>query len=148
MDLKERADDKVEDYSSGLKMKVILAKALIHDSPILLLDELTLGLDPNFAREIRKFIKEELNEKEGKTIFLTTHYMEEADMLCDRIALIDRGELIRIGTPDELKREISTRNVLVLETLSTELKRLEELENTKEVRRRSLKRRYIVFGKS
>jgi len=117
MDLKERADDKVEDYSSGMKMKVILAKALIHDPPILLLDEPTLGLDPNFAREIRKFIKEELNEKEGKTIFLTTHYMEEADMLCDRIALIDRGEIIRIGTPEELKREISTRNVLVLETL-------------------------------
>ena len=137
MDLKERADDKVEDYSSGMKMKAILAKALIHDPPILLLDEPTLGLDPNFAREIRKFIKEELNEKEGKTIFLTTHYMEEADMLCDRIALIDRGKIIHliIDTSDELKREISTRNVLVLETLSTELKRLEELENTKEARK-------------
>jgi len=142
MDLKERANDKVEDYSSGMKMKAILAKALIHDPPILLLDEPTLGLDPNFAREIRKFIKEELNEKEGKTIFLTTHYMEEADMLCDRIALIDRGKIIHliIDTSDELKREISTRNVLVLETLSTELKRLEELENTKEARRWSLKR--------
>ena len=117
MGLKDRADDKVEDYSSGMKMKVILAKALIHDPPILLLDEPTLGLDPNFAREIRVFIKEELNEKSGKTIFLTTHYMEEADMLCDRIALIDRGEIIRVGTPEELKKEVRKQNVLALQTL-------------------------------
>jgi len=117
MGLEDRADDKVEDYSSGMKMKVILAKALIHDPPILLLDEPTLGLDPNFAREIRVFIKEELNEKSGKTIFLTTHYMEEADMLCDRIALIDRGEIIRVGTPEELKKEVRKQNVLALQTL-------------------------------
>jgi len=117
MGLKDRADDKVEDYSSGMKMKVILAKALIHDPPILLLDEPTLGLDPNFAREIRVFIKEELNEKGGKTIFLTTHYMEEADMLCDRIALIDRGEIIRVGTPEELKKEVRMQSVLALQTL-------------------------------
>jgi len=117
MGLKDRADDKVEDYSSGMKMKVILAKALIHDPPILLLDEPTLGLDPNFAREIRVFIKEELNEKGDKTIFLTTHYMEEADMLCDRIALIDRGEIIRVGTPEELKKEVRMQSVLALQTL-------------------------------
>ena len=117
MGLKDRADDKVEDYSSGMKMKVILAKALIHDPPILLLDEPTLGLDPNFAREIRVFIKEEINEKGGKTIFLTTHYMEEADMLCDRIALIDRGEIIRVGTPEELKKEVRMQSVLALQTL-------------------------------
>jgi len=133
MDLKERADDKVEDYSSGMKMKVILAKTLIHDPPILLLDEPTLGLDPNFAREIRKFIKEELNEKEGKTIFLTTHYMEEADMLCDRIALIDKGKIIRIGTPEELKREVSKQRVLVLQMLDEPP--IRELESMSSVER-------------
>lgn len=117
MNLEDRADDKIENYSSGMKMKIILAKALIHDPPILLLDEPTLGLDPAFAREIRTFIKEQLNEKEGKTILLTTHYMEEADMLCDSIALIDRGKIIRVGTPEELKKEVSIQTVLVFQTM-------------------------------
>lgn len=84
--LKEFEGERVERYSSGMRQKLSLARALLHDPKTLLLDEPTLGLDPQFSRFIRGFIKEELSQRRGKTILLTTHYMDEADELCDRIA--------------------------------------------------------------
>lgn len=102
MQLSDRADERLEDYSTGMRQKIAITRALLHDPPILLLDEPTLGLDPTFSRQIRKQIKE-LAEKQGKTILLTTHYMEEADQLCDRIAVINNGKVIAVDTPDNLK---------------------------------------------
>lgn len=99
MGLEDRANDLVEKYSSGMEQKLALARALIHDPQILLLDEPTLGLDPGFSKSIRSFIKEDLNKKRSKTILLTTHYMEEADQLCDRIAFIDKGKTIIANIP-------------------------------------------------
>ncbi len=110
--LKDVANERVEKYSSGMKQKLSLARSLLHDPKILLLDEPTLGLDPAFSRFIRRFIKEELQRKEKKTILLTTHYMDEADELCDRIAFINCGRIVDVKTPEEYKREMPHKEVL------------------------------------
>ncbi len=102
MQLSDRADERLEDYSTGMRQKVAIARALLHDPPILLLDEPTLGLDPNFARQIRKQIRE-FSKKQDKTVLLTTHYMEEADQLCDRVAFINNGKIVAVDTPNKLK---------------------------------------------
>lgn len=112
VELEERADDQVEKYSRGMKQRLHVIRGLVSDPPILLLDEPTLGLDPASARVIRDFIKEELQGKQGKTILHTTHYMEEADQLCDRIAIIDYGKIISLGTPEDLKKSIQRTDII------------------------------------
>ena len=110
--LKDVERDRVERYSSGMKQKVSLARAILHDPDLLLLDEPTIGLDPQFARFMRQFIKEELNRKQGKTILLTTHYMDEADELCQRIAFINRGRIVDVKTPAQYKHDLPHERVL------------------------------------
>src|SRR3989442_6448542 len=95
-----------------MKLNIQIIRALIHDPPTLLLDEPTLGLDPNSAVVVREFIKEKLQKEQGKTILLTTHYMEEADQLCDQIAGIDHGQIISKGTTAELKAGVQKIEVL------------------------------------
>jgi ABC-2 type transport system ATP-binding protein len=99
--LAERADEKPTVYSGGMAQRLKIARALMHDPAILFLDEPTTGLDPQARRAIWDLLRE-LNEK-GQTIFLTTHYMEEADQLCRRIAIMDKGKLLELGTPSTLK---------------------------------------------
>ncbi len=111
LQLYDRADERLEDYSTGMRQKVAIARALLHDPPILLLDEPTLGLDPNFARQIRSQIKE-LSEKYGKTILLTTHYMDEADQLCDRVAFINNGKIVAVDTPNRLKAMVKEKELV------------------------------------
>jgi ABC-2 type transport system ATP-binding protein len=113
MQLSERANDLVEKYSTGMKQRVAISKALLARPPIVLLDEPTLGLDPQAARQVRELIKE--LRAEGHTILLTTHYMEEADQLCDRIAIIDQGKIIALDAPDALKERIHQKDVIRLE---------------------------------
>lgn len=113
MEIKERANELVEKYSTGMRQRIAIAKALIARPPILLLDEPTLGLDPQAARNLRELIVE--LQKEGHTILLTTHYMEEADQLSDRIGIIDTGKIIALDTPDGLKRRIDQNEVVRLE---------------------------------
>ncbi|MEO0075097.1 MAG: ABC transporter ATP-binding protein [candidate division WOR-3 bacterium] len=127
LDLKDVQNERVEKYSSGMKQKISLARALIHDPKVLLLDEPTLGLDPQFARFLRDFIKNTLNKKQQKTILLTTHYMDEADELCERIAFISRGQIIDCKTPYEYKRDLPHNEVLDLRC--AEVKNLELLKN-------------------
>jgi ABC-2 type transport system ATP-binding protein len=112
--LKDVERDRVERYSSGMKQKLSLGRAMLHDPDLLLLDEPTIGLDPQFARFMRKFIKEELNEKQGKTVLLTTHYMDEADELCERIAFINRGKIVDVKTPRQYKDDMPQDEVLVV----------------------------------
>jgi len=109
--LSDRADERLEDYSTGMRQKVAIARALLHDPPILLLDEPTLGLDPGFARQIRAQIRE-LSEKHGKTVLLTTHYMDEADQLCDRVAFINSGRIVAVDTPNRLKAMVKERELV------------------------------------
>jgi ABC-2 type transport system ATP-binding protein len=99
--LADRADEKPTVYSGGMAQRLKIARALMHDPAILFLDEPTTGLDPQARRAIWDLLRE-LNAK-GQTIFLTTHYMEEADQLCQRIAIMDKGKLLEIGTPAKLK---------------------------------------------
>jgi ABC-2 type transport system ATP-binding protein len=99
--LTERAHDKVKNYSNGMKQRLLIARALLHQPQVLFLDEPTRGLDPHAARDIRAIIADLANG--GVTIFLTTHYMEEADQLCHRVAIIDQGRLIALDAPERLK---------------------------------------------
>src|SRR5690606_28308591 len=103
--LTEYADRKCKTYSGGQRRRVDIALGIIHDPQIVFLDEPTTGLDPQSRAhmwdEIRRL------RDEGMTVFLTTHYLDEADALCDRIGIIDHGEIVAEGTPAELKREIS-----------------------------------------
>jgi ABC-2 type transport system ATP-binding protein len=109
--LSDRADERLEDYSTGMRQKVAIARSLLHDPPILLLDEPTLGLDPGFARQIRSHIRE-LSEKQGKTVLLTTHYMDEADKLCDRVAFINGGRIVAVDTPNKLKAMVKEKELV------------------------------------
>ena len=113
MEIKDRANELVEKYSTGMRQRIAIAKALLARPPILLLDEPTLGLDPQAARRLRELIAE--LKQEGHTILLTTHYMEEADQLSDRIGIIDAGKVIALDTPEGLKRRIDQKEVIRLE---------------------------------
>jgi ABC-2 type transport system ATP-binding protein len=117
MDLTGKARERVEKLSSGMKQKLSLARTLIHDPPILLIDEPTLGLDPYFARFIRNFIKNELHDRQKKTILLTTHYMDEADELCDRVAFMNNGQIDALDTPEAFKRSMHKEQVLEIKGL-------------------------------
>jgi ABC-2 type transport system ATP-binding protein len=112
--LGEFADRTVETYSSGQKMLLAFAKALVNDAPILFFDEPTVTMDVPTARELRRIVRA-LNKEEGKTIVYTTHVMHEAEELCDRVAIIDRGGIIALGTPNELKSSLVREDVVHLE---------------------------------
>jgi len=114
VELTPRADDLVERYSTGMRQRLALIKSMVHDPPVLLLDEPTTGLDPQAARNIRDLIRH-LHAGEGKTIILTTHYMEEADQLCERIGIIDQGRIIALDRPQALKRSLTAGPVLRIE---------------------------------
>jgi ABC-2 type transport system ATP-binding protein len=103
-DLVERADEKITGFSGGMAQRLKIARALMHDPAILFLDEPTTGLDPQSRRAMWDLLGE-LNAK-GLTILLTTHYMEEADQLCQRIAIIDHGQLLALDSPAQLKRSV------------------------------------------
>jgi len=113
MGLSERARDRVETYSKGMKQRLHLARGLINDPDLIFMDEPTIGLDPEIARETRKMIKE-LVEK-GKTILLTTHYMFEAEELCKRVAIIRSGEIVALDTPSGLKKYVMDTSVVEVE---------------------------------
>jgi ABC-2 type transport system ATP-binding protein len=103
--MKEKAFEVFQKYSGGMKRKLALARALLPDPPVLLLDEPTTGLDVISSRSIREFIRNDLSKKSGKTVLYTTHYIEEAAQICDRIAIMHKGRLIALDTPDALKNK-------------------------------------------
>jgi ABC-2 type transport system ATP-binding protein len=123
--LQGRGDEKVQGYSRGMKQRLHVARTLLHDPAVLFLDEPTLGLDPVGAREFRQVILNLQSEK--KTILLTTHYMFEADALCDRIAVINRGCIIALDTPGGLKAHVRDLNVVEVETFGAPESALEKL---------------------
>ena len=111
--LADRADDYVERYSTGMRQRLALARALLPDPPLVILDEPTVGLDPQASRDLRDRVRE--LRAQGRTVLLTTHYMEEADQLCDRVAIIDHGKIVALDTPAALKRTIRAEEVVHLE---------------------------------
>lgn len=113
--MSERAEDPINTFSKGMRQRIGIARALIHDPPIIIFDEPTMGLDPATAFSIREFIRD---LKGSRTMILCTHYMEEADYLCDRVAIINRGRILDIGTPDELKSRV--QGDLILEVKVSE----------------------------
>jgi ABC-2 type transport system ATP-binding protein len=110
VELWDRRKDQVKKFSGGMKRRLEIARGLLHHPRILFLDEPTLGLDPQTRNLIWNYIKK-LNQSEDTTIFLTTHYMEEAERVAHRIAIIDHGRLIVQGTPEELKRRTNTSSL-------------------------------------
>jgi len=131
--LYERRNDRVGTFSGGMKKRLMIATALIHEPDILFLDEPTTGLDVQSARQIRELIKE-LNKK-GTTVFLTTHYIEEADQLCQRIAIINRGKIITVDTPEELKNTVKKENIIEVsfDHVGDVADDLKELSNVRDV---------------
>jgi len=132
--LSDRADERVEDYSRGMKQRLHIAKGIVHDPELIFMDEPTLGLDPEAAIDARGMIKEFIGA--GKTVLLTTHYMYEADELCGRIAVISRGKVVALDTPRGLKGLIKDTSVIEVEAFGVtekELDTLRKLEGVKTV---------------
>ena len=113
-----REKERVEGYSRGMRQRLHIARGLLHDPPVVFLDEPTIGVDPVGARDLRKTIAS--LTAAGKTVLLTTHYMFEADDLCDRMAVIARGEIVAEGTPRDLKAIVADRTVIEIETFGVD----------------------------
>jgi ABC-2 type transport system ATP-binding protein len=133
LQMEDKADVLVEKYSTGMKQKIALGKALIPDAPVILLDEPTLGLDPQSALNLREIILE--LKRSGKTILLTTHYMEEADFLCDRIAIVDGGKIVALDTSANLKGSINTVKLIDIQVSNIKDELLEELKKIDRVQK-------------
>ncbi|MDA4122335.1 MAG: ABC transporter ATP-binding protein [Thaumarchaeota archaeon] len=124
--LEGRENERVEKYSRGMKQRLHIAKALIHDPELVFLDEPTIGLDPGGARDIRNMVRG--MKKDGKSIFLTTHNMFEADELCDRVAVISRGKIVALDTPAGLKKSAKDISVIELQTYGADANFVQRIE--------------------
>ena len=113
----ERKNDRINTFSKGLRQRISVARALVHDPDIIILDEPTMGLDPATANSIRDFVR---NLKGRKTMILCTHYMAEADSLCDRVAILNKGKIIDVGTPSYLKSKIHGDVILKVKTQNSQ----------------------------
>lgn len=129
--LSTRSNEKVEGYSRGMKQRLHIARTLLHDPEVLFLDEPTIGLDPVGARELRQVVRN--LQSESKTILLTTHYMFEADSLCDRIAVINHGRIVALDTPEGLKRNVSDLSVIEIEVYGVADETVERLRRVASV---------------
>ncbi|MCK4405254.1 MAG: ATP-binding cassette domain-containing protein [Hadesarchaea archaeon] len=131
--LQDRANDLVKTFSGGMKHRLNLVVGLIHEPKLLFLDEPTTGLDPQARLAVWELIKR--FQSEGVTILLTTHYMEEADYLCERVAIMDRGKVIALDSPARLKRSIGKLEVIEVKARKVTKKVLNELRKLKGVRK-------------
>jgi ABC-2 type transport system ATP-binding protein len=115
LELEEKADERVNRLSTGFKQRLNFARGFVSEPEIIFLDEPTLGLDVSSARHIRGFLREWVSERPGRTVVLTTHYMAEADELCDEIAIIDHGRILAVDTPSGLRTRVAASRRVVLE---------------------------------
>jgi ABC-2 type transport system ATP-binding protein len=126
-----RIREKVEGYSRGMRQRLHIARGLLHDPEVVFLDEPSIGLDPVGARELRQTVKDLVDT--GKTVLLTTHYMFEADALCDRIAVINDGRIVAEGTGADLKAGVANRTIVEIETFGVSREAVERLRNDEDV---------------
>jgi ABC-2 type transport system ATP-binding protein len=129
--LADRGRDRVEGFSRGMRQRLHIARGLLHDPPVVFLDEPTIGVDPVAARQLRATVA--ALTQAGKTVLLTTHYMFEADALCDRIGVIANGRLLAEGSPAALKARVADRTVVEIEALGVTLDTVEELRRIPDV---------------
>ena len=129
VDMKDKADDKFQTYSAGMKQRMAIARGLLNDPEVLFMDEPTRSIDPFSAEKLRSFIKEELVKEQGKTIFMSTHLLDEAEKLCDRIAIIDKGRIRACGTLNDLEKQISSNEICNLEIKGISKNILEKLSD-------------------
>jgi ABC-2 type transport system ATP-binding protein len=129
--LSGREDEKVEGYSRGMRQRLHVARCLLHDPQVLFLDEPTMGLDPVGARELRQVINNLVAQ--DKTVFLTTHYMFEADALCERVAVINHGKIVALDTPEGLKRHVEDLSVIELEVFGIAPEMVDSLRQLEDV---------------
>ncbi|MFX0123446.1 MAG: ABC transporter ATP-binding protein [Candidatus Hodarchaeota archaeon] len=125
--LLERADSPVEQYSKGMRQRLQIARALLNDPIVLFLDEPTLGLDVHVARELRELVQQKVR-KEDMTVLLTTHYLHEADELCNRIGIIDQGRLLTIETPENLKKKFQVNPKIQVVVGGAKKEQIQEIE--------------------
>jgi ABC-2 type transport system ATP-binding protein len=147
--LNGRERERVETYSRGMRQRLHIARGLLHDPEVLFLDEPTIGLDPVGARELRETIAQ-LGHS-GKTILLTTHYMYEADELCQRIGVISNGQFVAYGTPADLKAGVADRTVIEIETFGIgddELDRLRAVRGVASVATETREQASVVLVQS
>jgi ABC-2 type transport system ATP-binding protein len=131
VDLADRKNDLVKKYSGGMRRRLELTRGLMHHPKILFLDEPTLGLDPQSREKIWEYI-ENLSREKKISIIITTHYMEEADLLCDRLAIIDAGKIIALGSPARLKRNLG-EDVIVMKIINPNIEEVEKFEFVKKI---------------
>jgi ABC-2 type transport system ATP-binding protein len=131
VDLVDRKNDVVKKYSGGMRRRMEIARGLLHEPKILFLDEPTIGLDPQTRIHIWKYIQD-LAKKMNMTVILTTHYMEEAEKLCDRIAIIDRGKIVALDSPDNLKYSLGG-DIVTLKGKGLQLNKIKKLAFVKNV---------------
>jgi ABC-2 type transport system ATP-binding protein len=129
--LHDVAHQKVETFSKGMKQRLQIARGLVNNPEILFLDEPSIGLDPVSARQLRETLRK-LNEQ-GTTILLTTHYMYEADELCDRIAFINKGEIIDIDSPSNLKKKVDDLSIIDCSVLGASSSQIDSIKNLKSI---------------
>ncbi|MBI1833508.1 MAG: ATP-binding cassette domain-containing protein [Candidatus Andersenbacteria bacterium] len=110
VELSDRKDSLVKEFSGGMKRRLEIARGLLHHPKVIFLDEPTLGLDPQTRNHMWSYLKN-LNQQEGTTVFFTTHYMEEADRVADKVAVIDHGKIVAQGTTDEIKQQAGVDNL-------------------------------------
>jgi ABC-2 type transport system ATP-binding protein len=131
VELTDRKNDRVKKYSGGMRRRLELARGLMHHPKILFLDEPTLGLDPQSREHIWKYI-ENLAKEKNMTIIITTHYMDEADKLCDRLAIIDKGKIVILGSPKKLKKDLGG-DIIRLKATTLDVDALKNLPYVKDI---------------
>ena len=117
--LKERADDGYQRYSTGMQRKLLLCRALLRNTSTLLFDEPTAGLDPTASAEFRGLLREKLARGEGKTVFISTHNLKEAEDICDRVAILNRGKILACDTPTNIQRLMFDQRILKISFISS-----------------------------
>ncbi|WP_332445388.1 ABC transporter ATP-binding protein [Dehalococcoides mccartyi] len=143
--LSDRTKDRVGTYSKGMRQRLALARAMVHDPEVLVLDEPTAGVDPSGQIEVRQIMLE-LAHKENKTVFLSSHNLDEVQRICNRIALIDRGEIKLYGETDSLRRGMSSGTVVIETATEAPKMILDELKSIPKLGLRENQERRLIFS--